>query len=148
MIPNATFPLARTSDLSTQELKDETLVYDRLTHLAHCLNPLATLVWKNCDGRRSREDLAHLVHQKLGLPADTDVIDLALDELAKNNLLVQMTTMAPEQRLYSRREISRRLGVSSAAALILAPLISSIMTQSAMAQASPPRTTTAAPRIG
>lgn len=144
MIPNPIYPLARTSDLATQELKEETLVYDQLSHSAHCLNPLAALVWKSCDGRRSREDLANLMHQKLGLPADTDVIDLVLDELAKNKLLVQSTTTTPEKLLYSRREVTRRLGVSTAAALLLAPLISSIMTQSAMAQASPARTTTRA----
>jgi hypothetical protein len=124
-------------------MNDETLVYDKLSHKAHCLNPLAALVWKLCDGRRSKEELADVARQNLGVPVDANVIELTLHELSKIDLLAQATTMPSEKKQYSRREMARTLGVGSAAALLLAPLVSSIMTQSAMAQASPVKKTTA-----
>ncbi|MDQ5844969.1 MAG: PqqD family protein, partial [Acidobacteriota bacterium] len=54
-------PLARQSSLIVKELEDETLVYDQETDQAHCLNETAALVWKNCDGRNSVNEIARLL---------------------------------------------------------------------------------------
>jgi hypothetical protein len=43
-------PQARTEGLTVRELAEETLVYDKERHKAHCLNRTAACVWKHCDG--------------------------------------------------------------------------------------------------
>ena len=141
MKPENMAPLARTDDLAVQQVNDETLVYDKKTHHAHCLNRIAGVVWRHCDGRRTSDDLAKIVNQVLGLPGDPGLVELALQELGQAQLLEQYPKVTPEQKQYTRREVSSRLGVG-AAAFLLAPLVTSIMTQSAMAAASPRPTTT------
>ena len=49
MRPDYAWPKARTQDLVIQEANQETLVYDRKSHQAHCLNPLVGLVWRHCE---------------------------------------------------------------------------------------------------
>ena len=46
-------PRARRDGLVIRELNGELLVYDLERHRAHCLNPTAALVFKQCDGRTS-----------------------------------------------------------------------------------------------
>ena len=63
---NATnpFPKARSEDIVSQQAGDELLVFDKKFHHAHCLNKLAGLVWRHCDGQRSVADLAGIVHEQ------------------------------------------------------------------------------------
>jgi len=145
MGPTDGLPLARTDDLVVQEANEETLVYDKKYHLAHCLNRLAALVWRHCDGRRGTSELAVIVHKRLGIPVDPEVVELTLQELAQANLLQGRAPVPHEQRKYSRRELNRRMAGAGTAAFLLAPVVT-IMTQTAMAHASPPKApTTAAP---
>ena len=117
-------PLARTQDLIVQASADETLVYDRKHHQAHCLNKTAGLVWRHCDGHRTPADLAEVLTRLLGAPCDVEMVDLALEELAQANLLEGQAPVAPEQRKFSRRLLLR-----AGAAAILVPAITSILTQ-------------------
>ena len=135
-------PKASAHDMVVQELDAETLVYDKKRHQAHCLNPLASLIWRHCDGQRSVPDLARLAHEQLGVPNDVQLIEVGLHDLAYANLLVIAPKATPEQRQYSRREVARRLGVAAAAGLILLPVITSVGTASAASIASPKSTTT------
>ncbi len=48
-------PLARRDGLVVRDLDDETLVYDRERHQAHCLNRTSAAVFRLCDGARSAE---------------------------------------------------------------------------------------------
>src|SRR5436309_304107 len=41
------------TDLIIRDLTDEVVLYDRKTRRAHCLNPIASAVWKLCDGARN-----------------------------------------------------------------------------------------------
>ena len=67
-------PEARRTGLTVRELAEETLVYDLERNKAHCLNRTAGLVWRHCDGRTARAQLAGILHEKLGLPADERLI--------------------------------------------------------------------------
>jgi hypothetical protein len=135
-------PKARKDDLVVQSQGEETLVYDNQSHHAHCLTRLAALIWQHCDGRRNVAELATIAHKQLGTPADTQIVEVALQELGQANLLEGYTSPAGSKGL-SRRELAARLG-AGAAAFLLAPLVTSIRTQPAMAAASPaPGTTTA-----
>ena len=46
-------PKSRMQDIVVRKLADETLVYDRKTLQASCLNSLAADVWERCDGETS-----------------------------------------------------------------------------------------------
>ena len=64
------FPKRREKGLLTQELPNETIVYDKSNHKVHCLNAVSSFVWRRCDGRTSEAELAELLPGELGLPAD------------------------------------------------------------------------------
>src|SRR3712207_4559485 len=81
------FPHARHDGLTVHELPEETLVYDRQRHRAHCLNRTAALVWRQCDGRTSIAQLAENLQRDLQAPVDESVIRVALDELERAHLL-------------------------------------------------------------
>ncbi len=67
-------PRARKKELVLQELPDELLVYDLENQRAHCLNKTAALVWRHCDGKTGLAGMARILHEKLDLPADQEVV--------------------------------------------------------------------------
>jgi Coenzyme PQQ synthesis protein D (PqqD) len=116
-------PIARDKDLIVQDLPDEVLVYDMQTDKAHCLNPTAALIWKNCDGRKSVSEIAGLVEQELKSPVSEEVVTLGLEELAGYRLLKEDTWMPLQRAGLSRRKLIKRLGLTAAITL---PMIISI----------------------
>jgi len=134
-------PRARHEELVVQISGQETLIYDQKTHQAHCLNPAAAGVWKLCDGRTAVTDVASIVGRQLGIAADAEFVFCAIDQLRAADLLVEATQSALASAV-SRRRVLQRLGTTGVAAA-LAPLVTSLMTRSAHAAASPAATTTA-----
>jgi hypothetical protein len=134
-------PLARTEGLAVRALPDETLVYDRLRHKAHCLNPAAAAVWRLCDGRTDPAAMARLLHERTGLPADEALVRLALDQLARRHLLAgdgeAPAAPAGAERL-SRREALKKL----AAAAVALPVVMTVASRGARVHASGPPTPT------
>jgi hypothetical protein len=96
---------------------DETLVYDPVSHRAHCLNRAATAVWSACNGRRDFDDVArHVARELPGFSAE--MVSVAVHRLARANLLAGTAgTVMP------RRTALRRLSLAGA----LLPLVSSIV---------------------
>jgi hypothetical protein len=114
-------PLARTRGLIVQELGEETLVYDLESHDAHCLNRLASLVWRSCDGRTP----VHRIARRLGAVEASlteGVVRLALRRLERKRLLEDTL---PDARRLPRREALRQLQRGGVA--IALPLITSIV---------------------
>ncbi len=144
------FPKARTQGLVVQEDAEQTLIYDKEKHQAHCLNKTAALVWRHCDGRRTPADLAAILARHLGIPDGTEVVELGLDELSRANLLEGTAPVAVAERQFTRRTLLR-----AGVAAVLLPMITSIMTQKGpfvsvafgtpATTGAPPTTTTAAP---
>jgi hypothetical protein len=126
-------PQARQGELVTREVAGETLVYDRETQEAHCLNPAAALVWAHCDGRTTVAEMAQLLAREMKTPVTDEVVWLALAELNRTNLL-QAPWLAPaKMNRMSRRALMRNLGV---AAGVTIPLVTSIIAPTAAAAAS------------
>lgn len=125
-------PLARKDSLIVKNLPDETLVYDRVTDQAHCLNLTATLVWKNCDGKRSVAELREALELETKATVPEEVVLLALEQLEKFKLLDRASSKTFQMPGMTRRDLVRRVGF---AALAL-PLIISITAQPAFAQGS------------
>ncbi len=116
------FPLARSDKLTIRELAGETLIYDLARHKAHCLNSTVALVWRHCDGRTTLVELAAVVQRELQVADAKAVVDLALEQLSRRNLLAQpWVPLTASQRL-ARREILKKLAVAA----VLLPLVMTI----------------------
>jgi hypothetical protein len=116
-------PKARTDRLIVRELDGETLVYDERSHRAHCLNPVAALVWRSCDGETSVEQIARRVAAELGGPASDPIVWLALRRLRAAGLVAGEWE---SPRGISRRHVARQLGLTGAMAALL-PVVASIL---------------------
>lgn len=134
-------PQARTAGLVIQELPDELLVYDLERDKAHCLNQTAAVIWKSCDGKTSVSELAGRLASQTGLPADEEIVWLAIEQMRKANLLggeeseVREGAKGEAKRRISRREVMRRVGIGAMVAL---PLVTSIIAPNAYAATSCP----------
>jgi hypothetical protein len=115
-------PKARKDQLIVKELPEETLIYDLRTDKAHCLNSTAALVWKNCDGQRTVENIVAVAEQETGSAIDERLVWLGLEQLNSSNLLESAPAMPGHLAGMTRRQLVRHIG---AAALAL-PVIMSI----------------------
>jgi len=76
-------PRPHESHLVVREVGAETIVYDRRSHQAHCLGPLAAAVWREW---RPGEAAAQLT-ARLGPPVDAVAVEVALRRLARAGLV-------------------------------------------------------------
>jgi hypothetical protein len=145
------FPQARSEGLITKELEDEVLIYDSVSHQAHCLNALAAEIWKLCDGRTTPSEIAKQLADGGRQTADggrqtagTHGVDVSLAPVLINERLVlfgieelrrnQLLESPDEPRLspghlsgpagMTRREAVRRIGLGAAIAL---PVVATII---------------------
>jgi hypothetical protein len=98
-------PRARKDGLLEETVGEELLLYDRDSHTAHCLSPIAACVWRHCDGEHDLAGLAQLARVSEDLVAD------ALHELREKALLVA----EPELMQSTVPGISRREAIGRAA---------------------------------
>lgn len=127
-------PKARTEQLLLQEVGDELVVYDQQRHRAHRLNGAAALVWRHCDGRTGVADLAALLHGESNVPADEELVRLALDQLARAHLLQDDSTRPTDAARISRRQVLRKLGRTAAVALLVPTVMTILAPTPARAQ--------------
>lgn len=125
-------PKARHEQLIVKELPDELLIYDLQSDKAHCLNETAALVWKNCDGHKTVEQLRELMEENAGSPVPEEMVWLALDQLEAFRLLDEAALKPVQFAGMSRRDMVRRVGIAA----IALPVILSIVAPTAQAQAS------------
>jgi hypothetical protein len=125
-------PKARTEQLIVKEVDDEVLVYDLKTDQAHCLNKTAAIVWRNCDGASTVDNIASSAGKEINADLGNDVICLALDQLEKFHLLENVPMRPTYLAGMSRRALMRNLGVAAVAL----PVILSIAAPTAVEAAS------------
>lgn len=131
------YPLARKDNRAIEVLRDETLVYDPKTHQAHCLNPIAAMIWQSCDGETSVTEIVRRLSSHYEASIDERVVLHALEQLKAAHLVEPRSCPKPGP---SARRLSRRK--VSAGAAMLWPLVSSLTIPAARAQRSfrrPPR---------
>ena len=109
--------------LQLERLADEILAAKPGTSESHALNQGAAAVFDLCDGKSSRAEMAVEVRRRTGLPADEEIVDLALAELADAGL-VDLNGL--ELPAVTRRSLIRRLGLSTVAAMAL-PVVETIL---------------------
>jgi hypothetical protein len=126
-----TLPVGRDrSDFVIEPLGDETLVYDTANARAHCLNKVASTVWMGCDGKTTEGEMLKRL-DKLGYPSEPAVIQLALEELQKAELLPKRKSARAQLAQADRRRVLKQIGVG-----LSVPVVLSILAPSA-ADAAP-----------
>lgn len=115
------FPTARRRGLVVQQVRNELLVYDLDNDRAHCLNETAAAIWRACDGKSHLLEIRQNVSAYLQTEIAGEVVQMALGELSEHDLLENKSdfTFNP----ISRREVIRKIGIASMAAL---PIVTSL----------------------
>ncbi|MFV0387853.1 MAG: hypothetical protein ACK5NT_03775 [Pyrinomonadaceae bacterium] len=129
-------PKARHQDIVVQEIGEETMVYDLLTHKAKCLNKTSAAVWKLCNGKRDIRAITMVLSANLKINVEQNLVLLALAQLNNEDLVVgeeTSRTLSPFQSGSTRRELIKKAGL---AAVIGLPLISSVVAPNAASAAS------------
>lgn len=120
-------PKFRTENIVDQQLENEILIYDININKAYCLNQTSAIVYRHCDGVTTTEEL------KRRYKLTDDLIFLALDKLREENLLDEKTEYSSPLAGLARRDVIRRAGLASLAAL---PVISVLIAPPAAHAAS------------
>jgi hypothetical protein len=121
----------RVEGVQIERAADEILVLNEGSLEAHALNQSAAVVYELCDGNISKSEMAAEIHRRTGLPADEEIVDLALSELVETGLV---TLDDPESRPgESRRALIRRLALSSTLAMML-PVVETVVVPPAGAE--------------
>lgn len=105
-------------------LADETLLYDSEVDKAFCLNQTSALIWNACNGTKTVAEISGELTEKLKSPVTEDLVLLALKGLNKKGLLVHSEEFANELSGVSRREMIKKVGLTTAVAL---PVISTLI---------------------
>jgi hypothetical protein len=128
MYEHGSLPRARKDGLLEETVGEELLLYDRDSHTAHCLSPIAACVWRHCDGEHDLTGLAELVGASESLVAD------ALHELREKDLLAaEPALMQSTVPGISRREAIGRAARYGAAAAAGSMIVSATAATPAMA---------------
>jgi len=122
----------RKSGLTIERIDSELLVFDPETDEVHSLNESSALVFDMCDGSSTTEEMRARLPE-IGLPADPEIIELALAELDEASLIEVQPALAASN--VTRRTLTRRLGLS-AVAVALIPVVETILAQPAAAAGS------------
>ena len=136
----------RVEGFRIERTADEILAVKEGSLEAHAINQSAAAVYDLCDGNTSKSDMAAEIHRRTGLPADDEIVDLALSELVETGLVLLDD---PEPRsAVTRRALVRRLALSSTLALML-PVVETVVVPPAEAQPnmSPPTSTPMAKKL-
>lgn len=94
----------------------------------------AALVWRQCDGQTSISDMAALLQKEMQLPANEEMIWLALTRLEQARLLRERVPRPAGTVRLSRRKFLQKAGVATGVGLLLPVVESIVAPTSAMAQ--------------
>ena len=126
-------PVARDEGLLIEQIGDETVAYDLESKEAHCLKPLAAVVFAHADGRNTTADLAELASYRLGTSVSEDEVRDAVAQLEE---CVLLDTPMVGQDGVSRRDALRRIAATGVGATLGASLVTTIVAPTALAQGS------------
>jgi Coenzyme PQQ synthesis protein D (PqqD) len=127
--------IARQNQLLVEAVNDELVVYDLDRGVVHLLNPVGAFVWRHCNGRTTVAKLAMLLRDEYELPADEDVVLLAVNDLEKHHLLDETQASSATSKMFSRRQAIQRLAATAGIGIMF-PLIESLNPPTAQAAIS------------
>ncbi|MBN1993729.1 MAG: PqqD family protein [Anaerolineae bacterium] len=116
-----------------ETLEGELCIYDWQRMQVHNLNPTAARVWELCDGQTTPQEMAAQLHGDLTPEQAEELVWLALKRLEGANLLQNKVVQPAGRKVYSRREMLAKLGVT----VVMLPVITSIVAPSPVEAQSP-----------
>lgn len=125
---NGINPKVKEQGVHVEKLGDETIVYNKATHRAHCLNPTMSAVWKHADGSRSVAQIAELLRVRFELPNAVEAVNLSLEQLQSFGLLEAEPAgeAASAVDIRSRRQIAVDMA-KAGLSLSMLPLVASVL---------------------
>jgi hypothetical protein len=111
------FPVARSQGLLTEQVDSETVIFDEETKQAHCLAPLAAIVFAHSDGRTSPAQLAGIARERLGEPVNEEQVQVVLAQLDERGLLSSSLPLRVSRRDMIQK--SAAFGTAAAAATLI-----------------------------
>lgn len=134
-------PIGLKNNILVQQLDKELLLYDLARDKVFCLNDTSMIIWSLCDGKNSVEDIRREISLQLKTNISEEMIWLALDKLKNEKLLSNHQEITIDFNGLNRRELIKKVGLSTMAAL---PLILTIVSpNAAVAQSQSCSSTTA-----
>lgn len=125
---NQIYPKLKDHNLVVQEFAKELLIYDLNKNKAYCLNETSAMIWQECDGANSILEISQKVSRKLKNEVSENIVWIAISQFKVDNLLDNNEQFTIPFDGLKRREIIKRIGISSIIAL---PIISSIVVPTA-----------------
>jgi len=110
-------PKSRSQGLASRESQGLLTIEHVSTGRIYSLDPLASLIWKTCDGTRSVSDLTAEARRLLQRNVSQEEVFTALDFLADAGLLQERITPPAGAQVVSRRGVLQMPAVALAAAL-------------------------------
>ena len=104
----------RQKKLIARWIGDELVLYEEETSTAHCLNRIAGEMWMACERQGSAVEVAEFLRPKWP-DIEEKVVWASLSQMATGGLLEETTDQ--ESISMSRRELIRKLGITTAAVL-------------------------------
>jgi hypothetical protein len=125
------------TSLVEKELAGELMVLDLISKKTYCLNRAAAFVWQHSDGNTSVDELARLLAEESGAPADRRVVEFALRSLDKEGLMEEVGLSNAVEIDTDRRKLFRKLGWA-AAWLVALPLLTTVKASARPPSGAPP----------
>lgn len=138
-------PQSRKDNLVVQEIEGEVLIYDLNKNKAFCLNDTSAQVWQACDGTKSVTEISQLISKEQNSPVGEDFVWLALDQLKKNDLLSNSVEIVPNFNGMSRREVVKKVGLSTMIAIPFIVSLTAPLAANATSQGPPGTGTSTCP---
>ncbi len=84
----------RQDHLIKHRMDDEILLYDPAIDRTHRLNTSATMIWEQCDGEHTLEDIAHTLTERFEVEFKTALNDTqtVVEQLGQEQLLSDVST--------------------------------------------------------
>jgi hypothetical protein len=120
-------PHARKKGLIVRIVQGEVLVYDLVSHRAHCLNAVMAALWRRCNGRTSAGKLARTLQVSLSRAVPEEVVRVGLHRLGRARLLeASVPGPSPARRDWLRQATMLGLSIASIGVPTLVEAASSI----------------------
>jgi hypothetical protein len=105
--------------LIIEEMGAELVIFDRSSDAAHCLDRLATVVWHQCDGKKSVSQIACDVRREIDDASEAEVLSV-LAVLEEHELI---TDCERTRAAVSRRSALKRVGTIAAASAAITTIL-------------------------
>jgi hypothetical protein len=133
-------PRVRQSDLFSEEIHGERVIYDDSNKKVHRLNPTMSWVWSHCDGSRTVDDLIAAMQGETGRDDARGLITSGLKQLGDANLL-QPESVDLNALMAARSTVGRRAAVAAGLSIAVPMMTSIIAPTPAAAKSEPAKVT-------